>query len=228
MQDRAFALHHLIRLPLRPQNSEGAPLLLLLHGFAQNEDAMHRLAPMLDERFCVVSVRAPIELGVEKYAWARARFTPDGPEDDAGDFETSRSALLRFLDELLAAYDLDAERVYLMGFSQGASLALGLAMSQAERFAGAVATSGKLLEQYLEAADPPAALNDLPILMAHGSHDRLVPIRRARRDHEVLADLPVDLTYREYPMDHEMSFESLGGAAAWLKERLGTASSGVR
>lgn len=225
MTDKTFALHHLVRPATR--DADKAPLLVLLHGFMEDEAAMHRLIPALDQRFCVVSVRAPIptKRDATKYAWARVRFTPDGPDDAAEDFETSRRMLLRLRDELLSAYGLDSRRVYLMGFSQGASLALGLAMSSADRFAGAVAMSGKLLEQYLEIAGPPAALNGMPILVAHGSQDRLVPVWRTRRDNELLAKLPVDLTYREYPMGHEMSAESLYDAATWLGEKLEPPSS---
>ncbi len=52
-----LSLTHLVRPPTQP--SEAPPLLLLLHGVGSNERDLFALAPQLDERFLVLSVRAP-------------------------------------------------------------------------------------------------------------------------------------------------------------------------
>jgi phospholipase/carboxylesterase len=60
--------------------------------------------------------------------------------------------------------------------------------------------------------------------MAHGTADAVIPIRDGRAAHEQLSTLPLDLTYREYPMGHQVSMESLNDIADWLKDRLDKAN----
>ena len=55
---------------------ESAPLLVLLHGVGSNEQDLIGLAPALDSRFFVVSVRAPITLGHSSYGWYPVQFAP--------------------------------------------------------------------------------------------------------------------------------------------------------
>jgi phospholipase/carboxylesterase len=128
--------------------------------------------------------------------------------------------LLRFIDELVEAYRLDPEQVYLMGFSQGASLGLRLALTRPDKLAGVAAISGMLLPELLPPAVPPEALEGLPVFLTHGTADPVVPSHRPHAGRDSLANLPVALTYREYLMGHELGDESVRDAAAWLKERL--------
>jgi phospholipase/carboxylesterase len=62
-----------------------------------------------------------------------------------------------------------------------------------------------------------------PILVVHGTGDRVLPITYGRATRELLSSLPVDLTYHEYPMGHEVSQESLSDVATWLTEQLNKA-----
>jgi phospholipase/carboxylesterase len=63
-------------------------------------------------------------------------------------------------------------------------------------------------------------LTGLPIFVAHGSRDTLIPIDQGRVARAKLSELPVELTYREYDMGHEISYDSLKDISEWLKERL--------
>jgi phospholipase/carboxylesterase len=58
-------------------------------------------------------------------------------------------------------------------------------------------------------------------LVVHGTRDQTLPIANGRASRDLLQGLPVDLTYREYPIAHEVSAESLADVAAWLSARLG-------
>jgi phospholipase/carboxylesterase len=223
MPPQSLSLVHLTRAP--EQDEPGAPpLLLLLHGVGSHEGDLIQLAPYLDSRFFVVSARAPITLASLRsegsYAWFHVEFTPQGPVINPGEAESSRQALLRFIDELAEAYGLDPGRVYVMGFSQGAIMGFSLALTRPDKLAGLVAHSGRILPEIRPLIAPPEALRGLPVLVLHGTADGVLPVHHGRASRDLLSALPVRLTYKEYPIGHEISAESLGDAAAWLGERL--------
>ena len=221
MARQSLSLTHLTRGPTTP--AEGAPpLLLLLHGVGSNEADLFGLAPELDGRFFVVSARGPITLGPGAYGWFHVAFTPQGPAIIPQEAEESRRALLRVIDELVAAYEVDPRRVYLMGFSQGAIMSLSVALTRPDKVAGVAAMSGRLLPEVRPLIAAPEELEGLPILLVHGTADQVLPIQYGREARDQLAQLPVALTYREYPMGHYVSPESLRDVTAWLEERLAT------
>lgn len=219
MQTQSLSLTHLIRPPVQP--SAGAPpAIVLLHGVRSNEHDLMDLAPYLDERFFVLSVRAPLTLGPGAFGWYQVQFTPQGLLHDPAEAERGRQAVLRFLEEAIAAYGLDPKRATLMGFSQGAITSLGVALTHPERLSGVVAMSGRLLPEIVPQIAPPERLEGLPFFVAHGVADTVLPIHFGREIHDRLSELSVALTYREYPMAHEVSSESLDDIAAWLSQRL--------
>ena len=216
-----LTLHHITRDP-RQGSREGAPMLVLLHGVRSNEHDLMGLAPALDPRFFIVSARAPMTLGPSAYGWYEVEFTPDGYILDEDEAERGRLTLLRFVDELTSAYPVDTRQVYLMGFSQGAIMSLGAVLSNPQKFAGAVAMSGRLLDRTVEAIAPHTELNGLPLFVVHGTGDTVIPVSFGRAIRDRLAALPVDLEYREYHMAHQVTPHSIADIGAWLQKRLGS------
>lgn len=219
MSESSPALKHVVRKP-DGGGQAPPPLLLLLHGVGSNEDDLFALAPYLDKRFLVVSARAPVELDYGGYGWFRIEFTPGGMSADVEQARRSLGMLPGFVDELVETYGADAGRVYLMGFSQGAMMSLALTLTRPEKVAGAVAMSGRLPRQVLEREPDRDALAGKPLLVTHGLYDPVLPVENGRAARDYLAGLPVELTYREYPMQHEVSAESLRDVAWWLTKRL--------
>ena len=214
-----FSLVHAVREPLE-SSSEPAPILVMLHGVGSNEQDLMGLAPRLDPRFFIVSPRAPITLEHGSYGWYHVQFTPQGPVIDPQEAEPSRVLILRFLDEIADSYNVDPDQVYLLGFSQGCIMSLSAALTEPRRFAGIVGMSGRLLPGVLDRRAPEADMRGLPVLIVHGIHDSVLPIEYGREIRDALEKLPVALTYREYPMGHHVSNESLSDVEMWLTERL--------
>jgi phospholipase/carboxylesterase len=216
-----LSLTHLAQEPhAAPVSGEKPPLLLLLHGVRSNEQDLMGLAPYLDPRFFIVSARAPMVLGPGQFGWYPVAFTPEGPVGDPEQARASRDTLTRFIAEAVRAYGADAERVYLMGFSQGAIMSLYIALTEPTVAAGIVLMSGRLLPEAWEERADDDALRGLPITAVHGKYDQVLPIGEGRAIRDRLTTLPVDLTYREYDMGHEVSPESLSAVTQWLTERL--------
>ncbi len=218
MKKNDILLTHLMREPTG-HDAEAPPLLLLLHGIGSNEHDLFGLTPYLDKRFLVVSARAPIALE-PGYGWFHIDYTPQGLVADLTQAEQSRLLLLEFIDELIKAYSVDPKGVYLLGFSQGAMMSLSVALTRPDKIAGVAAMSGRLPRQTLEKMARPEALEGLPIFVAHGIYDPVIPVEYGRASREMLEALPVRLTYREYPMGHEVTMESLQDAAGWLSSTL--------
>ncbi len=212
------SLVHLVRQPI--VEADTPPLLLLLHGVGSNEHDLFGLAPYLDERFLIISVRAPNTLGPGSYAWFDVDFTPQGPVIDPAQAEASREALIDFIGETITAYGVDPNQVYMMGFSQGAIMSASIALTRPDLVAGVVLMSGRILPEIQTLMAAPEKLEGLPILVVHGIADTVLPINHGRASRQLLASLPVELTYHEYPMGHEVSQESLADVSSWLSTQL--------
>lgn len=215
-----WALVHAVREP-KSLSREAAPVLLLLHGVGSNEQDLMSLAPYLDDRFFVVSARAPIALQHGSYAWYHVQQTPGGGfHYDAQEAEDSRRKILEFVDQLTSSYNVDAERVFLMGFSQGCIMSLAAALTEPKRFSGVVGLSGRLLPDLAERAAPQEQLQGLPILLVHGTQDSVISIEYGRAIRDYLQSLPVDMKYLEYTMGHTINQQAVQEVDTWLERQL--------
>ena len=215
-----FSLYHLSRPPrVAPKAGEKAPLLILLHGVGSHEHDLFGLANYLDARFFVISVRAPLNYHTG-YGWFPIQFTPEGILADEEQAKRSRDLIQKFIGEATEAFGTDPKQVYLTGFSQGAIMSLYLALHQPELVAGVVAMSGRLLPDTLAARADDSRLSSLPVFAVHGVYDQVLPIAEGRWIQSELSKLPLDFSYQEYPMGHEVSQESLTDIAQFLKRQL--------
>jgi phospholipase/carboxylesterase len=215
------SLTHLVREPGRRDQSP-PPLLLLLHGIGSNEQDLFGLAPYLDERFLIVSVRAPVVMGAGAYGWFNIEFTPQGMIADIEQAKRSLELLPGFLDEIVKTYGADDKCVYVAGFSQGAMMSLALALTRPEKVAAVVVMSGRFPSLVFEHDLDQNALEGMPVLVTHGLYDPVLLVEEGRSIQKNLQALPLELTYREYPMGHEVTLESLRDVSAWLSRTLDT------
>jgi phospholipase/carboxylesterase len=218
MKTHNLSLIHRVLESRETRSSKQPPLLLLLHGIGSNEDDLASLAPYLDGRFLIVSARAPLVMGPGSFGWFEIEFTPHGMVADLEQAEQSHALLLKFIDEVIEAYNPDPACIYLAGFSQGAMTSLTVALARPDKVCGVVAMSGRFPSQVQTPV--PEALKDMPVFVTHGIYDPVLPIDSAREAREKLEALQVALTYREYPMGHEVSMESLRDITAWLSSTL--------
>lgn len=200
---------------VRAASTQAAPHpgLLLLHGLGSNEDDLFALASQLDPRLTAISVRAPQPYQWGGYMWWNIDQESAGPGGPG--IGASITLLDRFLTEVIAAYNLDPARIYVGGFSQGAAMAGAYALLRPDRVAGAIMASG-FLPPDTEGRYHTGEAAGHPFFQAHGTADPVVSITYARMTRDFLETTPVDLTYREYPMGHEVSFDELHDLRHWL------------
>jgi phospholipase/carboxylesterase len=70
-------------------------------------------------------------------------------------------------------------------------------------------------------AEASAANRDVPIFMAHGSYDPIVPLARAEESRALLQSLGYAVQWREFPMPHSVCAEEVAEIGAWLSKVLG-------
>ena len=208
--------------PSRQQTAGPPPLLVMLHGIGADEHDLMPIATQLDPRLTVVSLRAPHHYSIG-WAWFQIDFRPGG--ELVADVPQAREALAGLVGWLAAAparLGTDPRRTVLLGFSQGAMMALGVLRTAPERLAGVVALSGRFPAGLFPASASDDAVARVPVLVAHGTHDDVLPVENGRAVREALTPLVPDLTYREFPIAHGISPDEVALVARWLAARLGS------
>ena len=117
---------------------------------------------------------------------------------------------------------VQAARVVLAGFSQGCAMTLMTGLRHAARLAGLVCLSGYLPIAAKTEAERHGANHDVPIFMAHGTADAVIPIARARQSRDVLLALGHPIEWHEYPMPHSVCAAEIADLGRWLLRTLAT------
>jgi len=218
METKQLSLYHLVQLPpsVGKQSETHYPTILALHGLGSNEEDLIGLAPHLPDSLLWISPRAPLTLGPNSFEWYRVKMIgrPD-PEQVASGLET----IDHFIDEILPAYPIDPNKLFLLGFSQGSLLSMCYALEHHDRVAGVIAQSG-YIPSHINLEINEADLKNKPFIMTHGILDTMIPVEWARTSRDRLQTLGVDLTYHEFQMGHNVSMDSLKVISAWLRKQL--------
>jgi phospholipase/carboxylesterase len=142
----------------------------------------------------------------------------DRRETEAGVRESQRQ--VEALIERERTRGMAPSAIMLAGFSQGGAMALQTGLRHPERLAGIIALSCFLpLADTVEAEASPAA-RTMPIFMAHGTRDPLIPIARGRQARDRLEALNYRVTWHEYAMPHSVCAEEIADIARWLTATL--------
>ena len=116
---------------------------------------------------------------------------------------------------------VESERILLAGFSQGGAVALQLALRHPEPLAGVLALSCYLVNGDLLDEERHAANAKTPIFQCHGTFDPMVPIDRGEAARDWLLARDYDVTWKTYPMEHQVCMEQINDIGTWLAQRLG-------
>ncbi len=208
-----------------PVAAAGAPLadasaiVILVHGRGASADGMLDLGRHFwrDD----VAYLAPQAAGA---TWYPHSFLAPIERNEPG-----LSSALSVLDGLVGqarAAGVPAERVVLVGFSQGACLALEFAARHPRRYGGVAALSGGLIGSGERPGAPPpddkafvypGSLQGTPVLLGCSDIDPHIPVARVHRSAEVLADLGARVDKRIFPgMGHTVHPDEIDVIKSWL------------
>lgn len=189
-----------------------APAIVVLHGLGTNERNLFDLGHAVAPDWHVVALRAPIELGPDRYAWYPVQFTPGGTVHDAAAAESSRRRIIASLRALRAEPTVEPERITLLGFSQGAMLSEAVALTEPGLVSRVVLIGGRTLPELrpTEATKRPA------VLLIHGTRDDRVPYEHALATERVLRAAGYDVSLRSFDAGHQVTPEMTETIRGWL------------
>jgi phospholipase/carboxylesterase len=139
-------------------------------------------------------------------------------EDEAGLRDSMQQ--VGQLIEREVARGVPASRIVLAGFSQGCAIALGAGLRHPEPLAGLVGMSGYVPLADTSAAERHPASQGLPVFLAHGRSDGIVPLARGTAGRDLLQGLGCDVEWHDYPMEHSVCMEEVVALNRWLLKAL--------
>jgi phospholipase/carboxylesterase len=211
----ALEIAGLIHRVSEPSGPGPHPTVVMLHGRSGDEDAMWIFSRTLPEEWLVVAPRGIKADPGGGFAWhprQRDEWPPLRQFDDAV------AAVVDFIQTLPELYDADSDRIYLMGFSQGAATAYTTAMRHPGLVQGIAGLVG-FVPVECDAAVETKVLKGLPIFMAVGKEDPYIPFTRAQNCAQTLKESGADLTYREYDTGHRLNAQGMRDLKAWWLDR---------
>jgi phospholipase/carboxylesterase len=110
-------------------------------------------------------------------------------------------------------------RIILAGFSQGGAVVLAHMLRQKIAVAGVMALSTYLPFGSKNAEEMTPAAKSIPVFMAHGKFDQVVPMGLGEHSRQQLQQLGVSVQFKSYPMQHNVCPEEIQAIADWLSER---------
>lgn len=142
-----------------------------------------------------------------------------GGRQDADGVRASQKAVDALIEREVAR-GIDHSRIVVGGFSQGGAIALQTGLRHPHRIAGILALSTYLPLEETLAAEKHAANADIPIFMAHGTQDPVIPLTMATRSRDALTRAGYRVDWHQYGMPHSVVPQEIADISRWLQQVL--------
>ncbi|AIL13337.1 hypothetical protein IM40_07245 [Candidatus Paracaedimonas acanthamoebae] len=204
---------------LVPQNGRAKQLVLLLHGYGANGDDLielghHWSSSLPDAEFLAPHAPFPCEMAALGYQWFS--LTSWQPQFLLGQMQSSVPRLNKFIDESLEKRGLTDENLMIVGFSQGAMIALYTALTRPLTCAGVIGYSGALIY-----GEPTGQERQPHVFLIHGDADEIVPYESMDEAQKRLASMKVPVrTYTCPAFGHGINQKGIELGRLFLRECL--------
>ena len=207
-------------------STEAKSTIIWLHGMGSDGHDFEAIVPELnlskDSSIRFIFPHAPmrsltINEGAEMRAWYD--FLPHSETAGTNDIAESTAQLEQFIEQEIDR-GISSQNILLAGFSQGGVIALNAGTRFNKRLAGILAIS-TYLHDFVGTQDKMSDANlAIPIMMAHGTQDPMIPIVRAATSRENLIRLGYDVRWFDYPIGHQVCLEEIREIATFFNEVL--------
>jgi phospholipase/carboxylesterase len=200
--------------------------VIWLHGLGADGHDFEPLLPFFSSRltdYCRFifphADKRPITIngGMVMPAWYDIYGVDANSPQDAQGIAQSQQRLLALIQTQIDA-GIASERIVLAGFSQGGAIALHTALRYPRRLAGVLALSTYLPLVDTVAADYQAVQQHLPVFLAHGRYDRVIPLASAQKARQYLQH--THLRWFEYGMEHAICQQEIADINQFLLDCL--------
>jgi phospholipase/carboxylesterase len=197
----------------RPEGSGPFPVVLMLHGWTGDENSMWIFASRLPKKALIIAPRGLFTARETGYSWH-----PEIPTSWPwiNDFLPAAESLYNQIS-VRNITDGNFDELNILGFSQGAALAYAMTIIHPERVTSLAGLSG-FLPAGASSWLGPNRLNGLPVFIAHGTNDDLVPVERARESVGFLQDAGANVIYCEDNVSHKLSAKCFHGLEAFYQK----------
>lgn len=211
------------KIVIEPKNTKAEYAVIWLHGLGADG---HDFEPIVLElnlpnvRF--IFPHAPIRPvtlngGMAMRAWFDIFALSLNAKDDEAGIRESQALITGLIEEQVQQGILPAH-IFLVGFSQGAAMALHTGLRYPTPLAGIIALSAYLpLRDKLRSEIVEAQLQT-PIFMAHGLYDTVLPYPLGEAGKKILESLGLTVSWHSYPMDHSVSPAELSDIKHFFSE----------
>ena len=156
-----------------------------------------------------------VNAGMVMRAWYDVLGMPGSGGIEQADFFESVDHLHALIQKEIES-GIPCERILLAGFSQGGAISLHTGLTYGKHLAGLLALSTYLptvdnIEEEISLVN-----KDVPIMMAHGTMDPMIPMAHALRTKQALRRLGYEISWHEYPIMHGVCTEEIQDISAWL------------
>lgn len=201
--------------------SENPPLLILLHGYGSNEMDLFSFAYSLPEELLIVSAQGPYEYGYGVNGWYDIALSDDG--EKTSNLKQANSSLKKinnFIDYLTRTYHANPNKIFLLGFSQGAILSYAYSFLHPNKVQHVIGLSGYIDTHLLPKKDLIDGEIKTDYYVSHGAVDQVIPIELARKTPVFLSQHNLKHSYTEYPVGHAVAPQNFSSFRDWIAERL--------
>ena len=187
-----------------------ARTLLLLHGTGGNEHDLLSLGRDFDSSAALLSPRGQVlENGMPRFF----RRLAEGVFDEK-DLRFRTHELADFILAAAAQHHLDAQQIVALGYSNGANIAASLMLLRPEILHAAI-----LLRPMVPLVpDAPPDLSGVPVYIAAGNQDHIVPVENTQRLVKQLGDAGAKVTAKLANAGHNLTESEIAAAKNWLGE----------
>ncbi|HJF31753.1 MAG TPA: esterase [Sporosarcina psychrophila] len=189
------------------------PAIFLLHGMGSNEEDLPQLVREFKDSHHIFSLRGPI---VFDPGYAFFTIEEEGKPIRVV-FDEVLTYIQAFIHEAIAEFELDEERIYVLGFSQGAVLAQSLALTMGSVIRGVVALSG-YIPDFVKTDYRKQSVDHLNIFISHGEYDYIIPPQWGVESKEYLESLGVNVTFKTYNDGHGVTPENHQNLVEFLRQ----------
>jgi phospholipase/carboxylesterase len=195
-----------------PGENESGPTLLLLHGTGGNEEDLIPLGQELAPGAAVLSPRGKVsEYGAPRFF----RRLAEGVFDHE-DLLFRTHELAEFVEAASEAYGLNPSKVVAVGYSNGANVAASMILLHPGLLRAAVLFRAMVPFE----PDVTPDLSGMPVFLAAGRMDRMIPPDNTQRLADILDEAGADVDLRWRDTGHPLTYEEVGEAKEWLSEVL--------
>lgn len=211
-----------------PASGDALAAVIWLHGLGATAHDFESVPPQLGlpadlpVRFIfpqAPSIPVTLNYGMIMPAWYDIRSLGGERNQDVEGIRRSERQV-RALIEREVARGVPHSKIIVGGFSQGGAVSLHTGLRHGQRLAGIMVLSAYLLLADETRDERLEANADVPIFMAHGTHDPMVPFAMAERSRDALLAMDYEVEWNAYPMAHQVCLEEIDAIGAWLRRVL--------